>query len=130
VQIYSKETVTKHDEARDVHQSIRVEVLQLYLPLVQQPEQERLRRVPKTALVEHKEAYDLVGFGLWLLVLHRGALKCANAFGGNNPFTVKSLSCGSSMVDDLQFDITPTGGESGTTFLLSPSFSLSLPLSP
>lgn len=48
VQIYSEEDLAQSDEARNVQHPIRIEMLQLQFPLVQQPEQERVRGCPSS----------------------------------------------------------------------------------
>jgi hypothetical protein len=59
MRIYPEEALIEHDEACDVQHPIRIDVMQLHPPLIQQAEQEQVRRVPEAALVECKKAHDL-----------------------------------------------------------------------
>jgi hypothetical protein len=126
VQIYSEETLIERDEARDMQHPIWVEVLQLHLLLVQQPSRNGCARYPRPCLWKARNLTISTASGCGSSCSAGGALQCATAFGGSNPFAMKSSSCASSTVDGLQFDIAPTGGESRTTFLLSLPLSLFL----
>ena len=62
--LHPEEGLADGDEVGNVQHPSRVEVLQLQAPLVEEPTQEPVRGIPKPALMEGEEGYDLIGMGV------------------------------------------------------------------
>jgi hypothetical protein len=54
-----KESLAQHDEGHDLLDPVGVEVLQLYLEVVEKPAEEGMRGHPESALVEVREGNDI-----------------------------------------------------------------------
>jgi hypothetical protein len=66
-----QEPLAQHDEGRDLLDPVGVEVLQLYLVVVEKPTEEWMRGHPESALMEVREGNNIAISQRWQLLTAR-----------------------------------------------------------